>query len=187
MEHKGTVRLETQRLILRRFTLEDLEPAFMNCWRHADVWKWTNYAPMNSIGEVVSKAGMFTEKWLAAYDRADRYSWAIELKNSGSVIGRISGLKWNERLREVEMCYELGPDWWNQGLMTEAAQEIIRFFLLEVGFNRVYAYHAAGNPASGRVMQKCGMLQEGTARQGCVCNGGVFDRVDYAILREDIL
>lgn len=37
----------------------------------------------------------------------------------------------------------------------------------------------------GRVMQKCGMIYEGTARQMCLCNCGMFDAVNYAILADD--
>lgn len=44
--HKGTVVLETERLILRRFTIDDLEPVFNNCWSKPEVWQWTNYKPM---------------------------------------------------------------------------------------------------------------------------------------------
>jgi len=51
MTHKGTVTLETERLILRRFVISDLEPMFHNVWSNYDVWKWTNYEPMNSIEE----------------------------------------------------------------------------------------------------------------------------------------
>ncbi len=57
-----------------------------------------------------------------------------------------------------------------------------RFFLRAVGLNRVYAHHAAG-----RVMQKCGRPYEGTMRHACRCNLGQLDRVNYAILADDIL
>ena len=77
MEHKGTVRLETPRLILRRFVRSDLEMMYQNCWRHKSVTQWTSYAPMDCLADVQSKAEMFTEKWLN-YDNPKRYSWAIE-------------------------------------------------------------------------------------------------------------
>lgn len=185
MEHKGTVTLETLRLILRQFVPEDMEPMFQNCWRHFDVWKWTNYAPMDCLEDVVEKAHMFTADWLGAYDRPNRYSWAIQLKSTGQPIGRMFGMRPDDRVEQIELAYELGPDWWGRGLMTEAVREAIRFFLRDVGLNRVHANHAHENPASGRVMQKCGMTYEGTLRQACRCNNGLFDMVCYAILAED--
>lgn len=185
INHKGTVTIETGRLILRQFTEEDLEPIFNNCWSDKEVWKWTNYKPMNRIADVIHSAGMFTEEWFGAYDRLNRYSWAIQIKTSGTVVGRLFGMHPDDHINQVELAYELGRGWWNQGIMTEAVNAVITFFFSEAGFNRIYAYHADENPASGRVMQKCGMIYEGTLRQACICNNGIFDKVCYAILSED--
>lgn len=185
MDHKGTVCLETERLILRRFQKEDLEQIYYNCWRDKDVWKWTNYAKMDCIADVLTKANLFTDPWFRAYERLDRYSWAIQLKETGEVIGRYFGMHPNDELGEVELAYEMGKAWWNQGLMTEATKKVIEFFFEEVGFHRISAWHAEGNPASGRVQEKAGMKWEGTLRQGGRCNHGICDKMIYAILAED--
>lgn len=185
MTHRGTVRLETKRLILRRFQEEDLEQIYYHCWQDKDVWKWTNYAPMDCIAQVITSANMFTPRWLGAYERPDRYSWAIVLKETGKVIGRYFGMHPDDTLSQIELAYEIGKAWWNQGLMTEATQRVIAFFFEEVGMNRIYAWHAHKNPASGRVQEKAGMRWEGTLRQAGRCNAGVFDKVVYAILAED--
>ena len=185
MKHRGTVKIETDRLILRRFDKKDLEQIYYNCWCEFDVWKWTNYPKMTCIADAITNAGLFTTNWLNAYENLDRYSWAIQLKSTGEVIGRLFGMHPDDRIRQVELAYELGSKWWNQGIMTEAVSAIISFFIEEVGLNRVFAYHADKNPASGEVMKKCGMVYEGTQRQACVCNNGLFDKVMYAILAED--
>lgn len=185
MEHKGTVYLETPRLILRRFEPADMAPIYDNCWRHRSVTKWTSYAPMDCLEDVRNKAEMFTEKWLS-YDHPKRYSWAIVEKESNQVIGRMFGMRPNDEIGQVELAYELGPDWWNLGLMTEAVQAVLLFFLKDVGMNRVFAYHASGNPASGRVMRKCGMVYEGTLRQAGKCNNGIIDMVCYGLLASDL-
>jgi len=183
--HKGTVTLETERLRLRRFTMNDLSQIYENCWGDHEVWKWTNYAPMHSVEDVVHAADMFTDTWLNAYERSNRYSWAIQLKSTGEVIGRFFGMHPDDRLRQIELAYELGRNWWNRGLMTEATQAVIHFFFQEVGLNRIQSHHADANPASGKVMQKCGMTYEGTMRQALVCNHGVFDKMNYAIVKND--
>lgn len=184
MEHKGTVTLETSRLILRRFESADREPMFENCWRHESVTQWTSYAPMTCLADVQNSAEMFTEKWLR-YDNPKRYSWAIVEKQTGQVIGRMFGMNPDDEIGQVDLAYEMGPDWWNRGLMTEAVEATLRFFLEEVGLNRVFAYHAPENPASGRVMQKCGMVYEGTLRQAGKCNYGIIDVVCYSMLASD--
>jgi ribosomal-protein-alanine N-acetyltransferase len=109
----------------------------------------------------------------------------MQLKSTGEVIGRIWGIRPDDRVCQNELAYELGQKWWNQGLMTEAVKTVINFFFNEVRFNRIYAGHASGNPASGKVMQKCGMIYEGTMRRACKNNNGVFDNVCYAIIAED--
>ncbi|MBQ8577071.1 MAG: GNAT family N-acetyltransferase [Clostridia bacterium] len=185
LTHKGTTRIETPRLILRRFTKEDLEPGYYNIWSDYEVWKWTNYAPMHCVADVINNAHMFTENWLAAYEQPNRYSWAIELKETHEVIGRLFGMHPDDRIGAVELAYELGRKWWNRGYMTEGASAIIDYFIREVGFHRVFAYHASGNPASGRVMQKCGMTYEGTLRQAGKCNLGIIDAVYYSVLAEE--
>ena len=185
MNHKGTVTLETERLILRRFVLSDLEHIFRNCWSDPKVWKWTTYARMNSIDDVKILNEIFTESWIERYEECTRYVWAIQLKATGEVIGRLTGTNLNEHIGQIELAYELGRKWWNQGFMTETVKAVIDFFFYEVGFWRIQADHARENPASGRIMQKCGMMYEGVARQGLVCNAGRFDRVIYAILADD--
>lgn len=186
LKHKGTVILETERLILRRFKMEDLDQIYHHCWSDPDVWKWSSYEPMDSIDDVFT-LNIFTDFWFAKYEKLNYYDWAIQLKSSGEVIGRLRGVKSDDRIGQIELAYELGQNWWYQGLMTEAVNTIIGFFIEEVGFNRIYAAHAHENPASGKVMQKCGMTYEGTARQTCKCNNGVFDMVSYAILANSYL
>lgn len=185
LKHKGTVTLETDRLILRKFEKDDAEQIYNNCWSNPDVWKWSNYEPMDSFDDVFLLNNIFTDFWFSKYKKLDRYDWAIQLKSSGEVVGRIRGMNINERIAQVELAYELGKEWWNQGLMTEAVRRIIDFFFDEIGFNRIYASHAHENVASGKVMQKCGMKYEGTARRMCKCNNGMFDMVNYGILAED--
>ena len=185
MTHRGTIAIETERLILRRFAPGDLEPMFRNCWIDAEVWKWTGYEPMNSIDDVLVLNNIFTDFWFAKYEQPDCYNWAMQLKSSGEVIGRLRGVRPDDRIHQIELSYELGQSLWNLGLATEAARAAIDFFFREVGLNRVCANHASENPASGRVMQKCGMTYEGTTRRTLKCNNGLFDTVIYAILAEE--
>jgi [ribosomal protein S5]-alanine N-acetyltransferase len=187
INQKGTVVLSTDRLILRPFVKKDLPEIFLNCWSIYDVWKWTNYPLMDSMEDVIQKGDMFTEGWLAAYERLDRYSWAIVERKSGMVIGRLFACHPDLTVSQIELTYELGKKWWNLGLMSEAVRRVIAYLIDEVGFNRVYAYHAGPNLASGRVMEKCGMAKEGVLRDGCTSNCGVYDKVIYAILRTDYL
>ena len=142
---------------------------------------------MNSIDDILTLNNIFTDYWFAKYEKPDYYNWAIQLKSSSEVIGRIRGGIPNDinRINQIEMAYELGQNWWVQGFMTEALKRVIEFFFKEIGFNRIYTAHAHENPASGKVMQKCGMVYEGTMRQALNKNAGLQDKVNYAILSDD--
>ena len=181
MDHKGTVSLETDRLRLRRFVLDDAEAMYKNWASDPAVTEFLTW-PAHASVDVTKK---LLESWVAAYERADFYNWAMELRETGQIIGNISVGKYREDAASAELGYCMGTRWWGRGLMPEAGRAVVRYLFDEVGFNRIAAVHALGNPKSGRVMQKLGMRREGTLRQAGLCNQGVIDEVWYSILRDE--
>ena len=182
MEHIGTKVLETERLILRRFTMEDVQPMFNNWASDPDVTKYLTW-PAHGSAEIT---GMILRDWVSGYEREDQYRWAIVLKENGpEPIGDISAHGIRENTLCATMGYCMSRAHWGKGIMTEALKAVIDFFFDEVGFNRVAADHDIENPASGRVMEKAGMRFEGTARQGGRNNRGIVDICHWAILKED--
>ena len=181
MEHKGTVRLETERLILRRLVPEDAEAMYRNWASDPEVTRFLTWQPHGSpaVSEVFIRGKM------AEYEDPDAYCWGIELKALGQVIGTISAVRLEEAVDAVELGYALGRLWWGQGLMPEAAGRVMRFFFEEVGVRRICAKHDVNNPKSGRVMQKLGMRREGTLRGAARSNQGIVDVTVYARLWED--
>ena len=69
--------------------------------------------------------------------------------------------------------------------MTEALREVIRYTFSEMEINRIEAQHETENPASGRVMEKCGMKKEGILRQRLYNKGRFVDVCLYSILRSE--
>ena len=181
MTHSGTLRLETPRLILRRFTESDAPAMFASWCSDPAVAKYMTWQPHGDV----SVTQEYLDSILRDYDREDYYHWAIELKATGQVIGSIGVGRHNDASRSATMGYSLGSAWWNRGYMTEALRAAMRFLIKEVGMNRVEAFHDARNPGSGRVMQKAGMAYEGTLRQADTNNQGLYDMVCYAILASD--
>ncbi|MBQ7455814.1 MAG: GNAT family N-acetyltransferase, partial [Clostridia bacterium] len=124
---------------------------------------------------------------LRQYRTGQPASFAIERKSDRRVIGTIGFMWINCDHRSGEVGYSLARDCWNQGLCTEALAAVLRFGFDTLGLHRIEAQHEVDNPASGRVMEKCGMRLEGTLR-GRVFNKGRFSDVRlYAILRTDPL
>lgn len=184
MNHKGTVQLETNRLILRRFQQKDAEAMFYNCWSDVDVWKWTSYDKMDTVDDLMIKNGLFTDWWMELYDQYNRYNWVIVLKSTNQPIGRVFVINLEEKNAELEITYEIGKKWWNQGLMTEALEQIIYFLFNVVHVKRIIAYHAKENPASGKVMKHIGMKFFKTLPDGYTCNAGTFDSHYYEIVNK---
>lgn len=127
------------------------------------------------------------------YRKKGVYNWAIQLKESGQVVGGISVInkqrlcfyKGKKAVIEKEIGYCLGYDWWNKGIMSEALSSVIKFLFDNTDTTRITAKYNTENPASGRVMQKSGMIYEGTLRQYHTSNHGVEDISVYSILRDE--
>jgi ribosomal-protein-alanine N-acetyltransferase len=134
----------------------------------------------------VSISEKILKEWVAQYDDPKFYQWAITLKpNAGEPIGCISVVDKDDRLEMVQIGYCIGRKWWNQGITTEALAELVRFFFEEVGVNRIESRHDPNNPGSGKVMLKCGLIYEGTVKQGDWNNQGICDYSIYGLVRED--
>lgn len=181
MKHLGTKTLETSRLVLRRFVLEDAQAMFDNWASDPDVTKYLTWPAHESVE--VSRA-VLTD-WVSAYSRADVYQWAIELKSLGQPVGSIAAVEHNDRAELVHIGYCIGKNWWNQGIMSEALKAVMDFFFDEVGVNRVESRHDPNNPNSSRVMKKCGMKYEGTLRRSDWNNQGICDASWYGLLASE--
>ena len=181
MNHIGTHPIETERLILRRYVLEDAPMMFKNWASDPEVTKYLTWPTHD--GEEVTRR--IIDDWVNSYARSDVYHWGIVLRETGELFADISVVRIAEPILEAELGWCMGRKWWGNGYMPEAARAAIAYLFHEVGFNRVCARHDTENPKSGRVMQKVGMSFEGVYRQGGLNNRGIVDEAHYAILRAD--
>lgn len=183
MIHKGTVHLETERLILRRYVLEDAEAMFRNWVNDPDVTRFLTWQPHGSID--VTRKILLSD--IAKYEDLSHYQWAVMPKSLTEPIGGINVVRTDESCHCFEIAYRMGKAWWNQGFASEALTAVIKFLFEQVGANRIAATYDTRNPNSGAVMRKCGMSYEGTLRQSGYNNQGIYDAAYYSILAEDYL
>lgn len=179
MKHLGTQTIQTKRLVLRKFVIEDAQAMYHNWASDPEVTKYLMWPPHDS--PEISR--MVIDSWIREYGRDDYYQWAIEFE--GIPIGSISVVSGNDQTRMVHIGYCIGRKWWHRGIVSEALAGVIRFFFEQVGVNRIEARHDVNNPHSGDVMRKCGMILEGTFRQSDWNNQGICDTCCYSILRSD--
>ena len=148
--------IETERLILRRFTPDDA----------ADNYRiYTDPENMKFMGrrpDSVEFERYHIRRHIANYyDRHGFGLWAAVLKEDGRLVGRC-GLLYQqiEGTQEVEVTYLIDRHHWGKGLATEAAREAVRLGFEEYKFPRVVAVINPRNTASVRVAEKLGMKYE---------------------------
>ena len=182
MNHCGTKTIETERLILRRFTPDDAESMFRNWASDPEVTKYLTW-PVHKDANV---SRCILESWVPCYSEDNYYQWAIVLKDEGAgPIGGISAVGMRDDIGMIHIGYCIGRNWWHRGIMSEALKAVMDFFFDEVGAERIECRHDTNNPRSGMVMKKCGMKYEGTARRADRNNQGICDVCLYAALRSE--
>lgn len=182
LNHQGTVKLETERLVLRRFVESDVDCMYRNWASKPEVTKYVTWFPHKSAEETQQIVNL----WIKEYAEPNRYQWAIVLKCTGEPIGSIGVVRQKEDAKVAEMGYCIGDDYWHQGYTSEALLCVMNFLFNTVGFNRIAAIHDVRNPNSGSVMKKCGMNYEGTLREiGLTKEGEMLTVSMYAALRSE--
>ena len=126
-------------------------------------------------------------EWIAGlgevWSNAKGATYAIIERDSTSFVGAM-GVAISETHGHAELGYWIGVPFWNRGYCTEAAREVVDL-AFSLGVHRVQAHHLVRNPASGRVMQKLGMKQEGLLREATRKWGVYEDLALYAILASE--
>jgi len=174
--------METKRLKLRPFEMSDAEAMFRNWASDPDVLRYMPYKICKDIETTCVRIG----EWMGYFNSLNQWgAYAMELKSTGEVIGTIDYAETNGDIKEAEVGYQLGKAWWGMGYAAEALETLLNHCFETTNLNRIWGGYDPRNAASGRVMEKTGMLYEGTFRQWRLRNGELVDRTLYAILRED--
>ena len=172
--------LETEDLILRRPVMKDAKDIF----RYAsdpDVARYVLWEPHRSLSETRSFVRYLRSRIRAGYPS----SWVVVLKETGTVIGTIGFIWYSDENRSAELGYSFSREYWNHGYATQALQAVIDSVFRSLPVNRLEAQHDVRNPASGRVMEKCGLRKEGILRNRILNKGEYVDAALYALLRSD--
>jgi ribosomal-protein-alanine N-acetyltransferase len=172
-------RLETNRLILRGFTPDDAA-GVERLAGERDVAATTGYIPHPY------PAGM-AEEWIGShaedFNRGIAVTFAVTLRATAELLGAC-GLTIRDAHKRGELGFWIGKPYWGRGFATEAARAVIAYGFSR-GLRRIFAEHFHTNPASGRVLQKCGMTHEGTLRRHMLKWGEAMDCEVYGILAEE--
>ena len=147
--------LETPRLILRSFTLDDVD-AMYQLMTVPDVIRYVGNKPAQSKQDVLD---YLQQHPLRDYQVYGYGRFACVWKETGQVIG-FSGIKYLEEISETELGYRFLPEFWGKGLATEAGQAVIEF-AQGLGLKRLVAVIHPQNEGSKLVATKLGFSLEG--------------------------
>jgi RimJ/RimL family protein N-acetyltransferase len=148
--------METERILLRPWCDDDAEALFKYA-SDPDVGPRAGWPPHKSVEESLEIIHTVFH---------NDTNWAIELKATGEAIGAIGYLpapKSELPAREGEplVGYWVGKPYWNQGICTEALKMVVRHVCKSTSISSLISGHFVDNPASGRVMEKCGFVATG--------------------------
>jgi ribosomal-protein-alanine N-acetyltransferase len=173
--------LTTGRLTLRPFELDDS-------------WDIERLAGRREIADTtlniphpypVGSARAWVESQGPAWDAGSGATFAIVETKTTQLVGAISLMLIRREHRRAELGYWIAPDRWNNGYATEAARRLIGYGFDVLGLHRIEARHFQRNSASGKVLLKLGMKQEGVERDWAIKWDRFETSVVYSILEPE--
>jgi RimJ/RimL family protein N-acetyltransferase len=177
--------LETERLLLRRFTESDVANLH-DLDGDPEVMRFVNG------GKPVSRDVIREEtlpRFLRAYERFEGFGvWAAIERSTGKFVGWFEFYPRKDAVpEEVELGYRLRRSAWGKGYATEGSRALIRKGFTELGVQRVVAETMAVNAASRRVMEKAGLRYVRTFHQQWPerIEGDEHGDVEYALTKAD--
>lgn len=120
------------------------------------------------------------------FAEAVQVSFAIRQLGDEGLLGAV-GLKITPNHFRAELGYWLAEPYWGKGLVSEAVAAMLHYGFHNLGLHKIIATHLPENPASGRVMQKNGMKQEGILKDHVCKNGQFHTLIQYRITRDEYL
>lgn len=144
--------LTTPRLTLRPLTKDDAPAMFKNWTWDERVSRYCRWFPHETLSQTEDLLQIYLEQAENGFD----YRWGIE--KDGELMGIIDVVETQDDCATIG--YVIGHEFWNKGYMSESLSAVIEY-LFSCGFSTIKAEHHIDNPASGRVMEKCGMRYVG--------------------------
>ncbi|MDZ5471997.1 GNAT family protein [Bacillus sp. 31A1R] len=172
--------LETDRFILRKLKMSDA-PNMFDYFSKDEVTKYYDLATFTSEQQATD----LIERLLTRFEEGKQIRWGIALKETDNLIGTCGFHSIEPEHSKVEIGYELHPNYWNKGVMSEVISKILDYGFNKMELNRVEAFYDPENIASRKVLEKNGFIFEGVLRKRFFEKGNFLDGAISAILKED--
>ena len=173
--------IETERLLLRKCTTDDVDEVFNIYSNESDEYCYTHIPHPYMRKDAIE----FIERSIKVVEEGKELRLLIVDKETDKILGELVGKHLDDENDCVEVGYSLGKDSRNKGIITEAARVLIDYLFKSCGINRVQLLCSTENIASQKVMQKLGAVHEGVCREASKLRGRYHDEHMYSILKSD--
>ena len=173
MKFFGTVPLKSERLELRRYKKTDAK-ALHAIGKDAKVNRYITFKPCETMAGTIDYIDIHLEQY-----KKDQsfFGWAVTM--DGSLVGSIGVYNLDKNGESCEIGYNIGSDYWNQGIASEALKTAMRYLFCTIGLHKICASVHEENGASMRVLEKNGFTFEGRAREVIKEAEGVYKDLLY--------
>lgn len=172
---------ETERLILREMTLDDLKFYF----RHFNIKEIIEGCCFPGPKDLEAAKEELALYCINPFKESREVRWGIIMKGANKLIGTCGLYDWKKTSQSAEIRYDLDPACWGRGIMTEALKALLSFGFEKMRLNRIQAVIDSKNKRSIRLVQGLGFKKEGVLRQRSYFNGQFRDDVIFSLLKEE--
>lgn len=172
--------IETNRLILRKVTLDDAKDMF-SYLSDSEVVKHMGLEPYQTVEDVHGEI----EWYQSILEAKTGIRWGITLKSSDTIIGSCGFLNRTQKHFRTEVGFELNREYWGKGIAQEALQAVVIHGFQHMELERIEALIEPDNFPSQKLVENIGFVKEGLLRHYEFTCGKFDDLLIYSLLKED--
>jgi len=174
--------IEADEIVLRKTTPADIDALF-EVYNNEKLFQYTPSIFKETKEEVAELIEYFNRQ----FEDKQMIRMAVTLKSEGDIAVDVAEMYgYNADVNMIAIGYRVSERFWGRRIATKSVNTMVKFLFEEIGINRIYAEAMPIHTASLAVLEKCGFMREGVARQGFYFHDkGVVDGVTYSVLKSD--
>ena len=169
----GTIPLRTERLLLRRYTIEDTDALHRLFGIDEKMFEYTGWNPY----ETEEKALATVQSFLSDYENPRFYGWAVVTQKQ--LVGTIGAYDYDPEHNRIEVGGSISRAFWGKGFASEVLHRVLVYLTAEEGIKTVTAWCAADNTGSRRAMEKAGMVLNRVEKNTLTVGNRVLDKLFF--------
>lgn len=172
--------LETERLLLVRFAPEHFERMYQ-MRRDDDVMRYVERPRPQHLSEME----IFYQQNEELINSQNGITWIVTLKAENLMAGNIGFWRMKKEHHRAEIGYMLLPQYWNQGIMSEAMKAVLKYAFDQMKLHSIEADINPENTASAAILEKHGFVREAFFRENFFWNGVYLNSAIYSLLQKN--